>query len=264
MSRRGTRVMGGGTVLEDRCEQVRALHVRHCVATCRWPTAACDLVVAARVRDAALPLGPHHGSVVAPSWTSHTWHRVVTNEWPFSARAAAHAPASTHTLTTLPVSASTAGRSPSVFDVYRDPEDNQCTCDPRRATLPPQSASARTTQTRLPRRCCNMSRRYYNTGPPPSFAYKYRTCAGRTTAFRCRSHHDERVRILLVCQRCQTHINCCHWYLSTDPPGWFRVVCVCFRVVFRPFFLVSWLFRVVCGARVVQRVCRVVSCRVVS
>ena len=117
--------------LEDRYAQVRAQHRQHCVTTCRWPAAACDLVIAARIRDAALRVGSYHDGVTAPAvrgcggaviaapaWRSATWHDVVDGE--------GVSPTSAHTATTLHVSASVAaGQVPHVVYLQPDPEGSQ-------------------------------------------------------------------------------------------------------------------------------------------
>lgn len=116
--------------LEERYAQVRAQHAQHCVTTCRWPAAACDLVIAARIRDAALRVGSYHDGVTAPAiykykntiittpaWRSPTWHDVVEGE--------GVSPASAHTAA-LPVSASVAaGQVLHGVDLQPDREGSQ-------------------------------------------------------------------------------------------------------------------------------------------
>ena len=54
------------SLLHEQYAQARSQHVQLCVSTCRWPAAACDLVIAARVH-ATLPLGYPPGGVAAPT-----------------------------------------------------------------------------------------------------------------------------------------------------------------------------------------------------
>ena len=160
--------------LEERCAQVRAQHAQHCVTTCRRPAAACDLVIAARIRDAALRVGSYHDGVTAPAvcgcggaviaapaWRSPTWHDVVEGE--------GVSPASAHTAA-LPVSASVAaGQVLHGVDLQPDREGSQFASERRggaAASLWCDDVAAAS-----PRRWCTLCRRY-DTGPPPSFGLR--------------------------------------------------------------------------------------------